>query len=372
MTKLPIYFLVDLSGDMDGSRQERVRTALNEFAEIVRQTPVLWGCEIWTSVVTLGDDVVQHLPLSEGASFESPELQFETTESSAMDSNELRRIVERDIDVDVTDRKALWKRKTHAPIAIVFSANTTKSGKALSSIFWKTSMVFLGREPEMSVSEESDDRFWDDFDRWWDWEPELGQELYDWIDLRLDMEADCVPEWMEEGWNEETEFAKRVFVVLDVSASMHGEPLQSMRNGVDGLMSALKSNPDTCEGTRVTAIAFSTHARVIVDSVPLDEFILPDIQTGGSTNISEAVDLLLSKAKAADAAEPPMVLFFMDGYPTDDGAESAILKFHSIEWGPCASFAVVGGAEKHFLARLTPRKVYDLCVNPNFNAAIQS
>lgn len=76
-----------------------------------------------------------------------------------------------------------------------------------------------------------------------------------------------------------------VYIVLDVSASMQGEPLQSMRNGVHGLVSALRSNPETCEGMSVTAIAFSTHARVIADSVPLDEFILPDIQAGGSTNI---------------------------------------------------------------------------------------
>lgn len=164
-----------------------------------------------------------------------------------------------------------------------------------------------------------------------------------------------------------------VYIILDTSASMLGEPLESMRNGVDGLISALKSNPKTCEGICMTAIIFSTHARVIVDSVPLDKFILPDIQSGGSTNISEAVDLLLSKAEDnASNAEPPMVFFFMDGYPTDDNAESAISKFLAREWGPCASFAVAGGAEKHFLARLTPRKVYDLCVNPNFNAAIQS
>lgn len=76
-----------------------------------------------------------------------------------------------------------------------------------------------------------------------------------------------------------------IYIVLDVSASMHGEPLQSMRNGVDGLVSALKSNPDTAEGTSVTAIAFSTHARVIVDSVPLDEFVLPDLKVCGCTTI---------------------------------------------------------------------------------------
>lgn len=52
MMQLPVYFLVDLSGSMDASLQERVRNALNEFAEIVHQTPVFGGCEIWASVVT--------------------------------------------------------------------------------------------------------------------------------------------------------------------------------------------------------------------------------------------------------------------------------------------------------------------------------
>lgn len=165
----------------------------------------------------------------------------------------------------------------------------------------------------------------------------------------------------------------QVYIILDTSASMLGEPMQSMRNGVDGLLSALRANPDTAEGTVVTAIAFSSHARVIAETVPLEDFILPDLEPGGSTNVGEAISLLLDTAKnACDGGQPPMSFFFLDGYPTDDHPDAAIAAFRSGTWGKCAAFAVAGGSEKHFLARLAgASKVFDLCVNPNFSRAIQ-
>jgi len=144
-----------------------------------------------------------------------------------------------------------------------------------------------------------------------------------------------------------------------------------MLNGVDGLIEAVRSSQMTEEETKVTAITFASHAHVVADLVSLEQFVLPELTPGGCTNFDKAITMLLNHdATIGDEDTPSRVFFFMDGYPTDD-AEAAIAKFHSREWGPCASFAVAGGAEKHFLARLTPRKVYDLCVNPSFNVAIQ-
>lgn len=173
--------------------------------------------------------------------------------------------------------------------------------------------------------------------------------------------------------------SQSVYIVLDVSGSMFGEPLQSMLNGVDGLVSALLSSTEVdAANTIVSVITFSTMANVIARSLPLQDFNMPEISAGGCTNCAWMMETLLEEVDAGVGSanadtKPPMAFFFMDGYPTDAPAsvEKAIMDFRSRDWSAYASFAVAGGAEKHFLARLTsPRRVFDLTINPNFTAAI--
>lgn len=176
-----------------------------------------------------------------------------------------------------------------------------------------------------------------------------------------------------------------IYLVLDVSGSMFGEPMQSMLNGVDGLLAALRASPEIDnDHTVVSVIAFSTRAQVVVEEEPIEKIIMPELKAGGCTNVSNMMFMLLTKvddglAKVEqNACEFPMVFFFMDGYPTDASTpedESRIGEFikafHTRNWSAYASFAIAGGAEKHFLARLTsPRRVFDLTVNPDFQAAI--
>lgn len=173
----------------------------------------------------------------------------------------------------------------------------------------------------------------------------------------------------------EGELRQSVYIVLDVSGSMFGEPMQSMLNGVEGLLSALRSSPETnIDNTFVSVIAFSTRAKTVVENVRLQDFMLPEIQIGGCTNVANMMSKLLICAK--EKREPQgtaMAFFFMDGYPTDasKSIEKAIDVFHAYDWKAYAAFAIAGGAEKHFLARLTsPRRVFDLTCNPDFQSAI--
>ena len=163
---------------------------------------------------------------------------------------------------------------------------------------------------------------------------------------------------------------------------MLGEPMQSMLNGVDGLLATLRASPEIdIDNTGVSVIAFSTKAKAVVEEVPLKEFVMPELKVGGCTNVAGMITELLVCSKVDDSfakvehdnRELPMVFFFMDGYPTDDvkQIEKSIAAFHTREWSAYASFAIAGGTEKHFLARLTsPRRVFDLTINPDFQAAI--
>ena len=172
---------------------------------------------------------------------------------------------------------------------------------------------------------------------------------------------------------------QNIYIVLDVSGSMFGEPMESMKNGVDDLLSALcRSSGIDMDNTFVSVITFSTTARIVVAKASLQGFVRPEIKAGGCTNCAKMMDLLLEAVDAEAEKEPEsikssMVFFFMDGYPTDasKSIEKSIEAFHAREWGAYASFAIAGGAEKHFLARLTsPRRVFDLTINPDFQAAI--
>ena len=175
---------------------------------------------------------------------------------------------------------------------------------------------------------------------------------------------------------------QNVYLVLDVSGSMFGEPMQSMLNGVDGLLAALRASPEIdIDNTVISVIAFSTKAKAIVEDVPLNEFVAPALKAGGCTNVACMMTELLVCSKVDDSFakvehadhEAPMVFFFMDGYPTDaaNQIEKSIEAFRARSWSAYASFAIAGGAEKHFLARLTsPRRVFDLTINPDFQAAI--
>ncbi len=158
---------------------------------------------------------------------------------------------------------------------------------------------------------------------------------------------------------------------------MFGEAMQSMINGVEGLLVALRSSIEIdYENTFVTVITFSTDAKIVSKDVPLSEFVMPDINAGGCTNFAKMMDLLLeivaqdNKSQISDRL-PPMAFFFMDGFPTDKDFDNSIKRFHQYEWFSYAAFAIAGGAEKHFLAKVTsPRRVFDLAINPDFQTAI--
>ena len=170
---------------------------------------------------------------------------------------------------------------------------------------------------------------------------------------------------------------QNIYLILDVSGSMFGEPMQSMLNGVDGLLAAFRSSTEIdFENTYVTVITFSTDTKIVLKDIPLAEFVMPDIKAGGCTNFSRMMDVLLEVVEADHEVEkidktPPMAFFFMDGFPTDEEYENAIKRFHEHEWFSYASFAIAGGTEKYFLAKMTSaRRVFDLSINPSFQAAI--
>jgi len=116
-----------------------------------------------------------------------------------------------------------------------------------------------------------------------------------------------------------------VYLVLDCSGSMTGEPIEAVRQGMKTLLGELKSDPQALETVYLSVITFDTTARQVV---PLTELILvkePSFEATGTTALGAALKLL-SECIAREVRQTtatqkgdwkPLIFLMTDGAPTD-------------------------------------------------------
>lgn len=141
-----------------------------------------------------------------------------------------------------------------------------------------------------------------------------------------------------------------VYLVLDTSGSMMGEPIEQVKNGVQMLVSALRQDPYALETAYLSIIGFSTSASQLVPLTELNAFQPPDLQASGTTSFGEALKLCADRSEqevAKTTAETrgdwkPMVFIMTDGMPTDDW-ERGWERFKEVKWGIVVGCAVNEG-----------------------------
>jgi len=141
-----------------------------------------------------------------------------------------------------------------------------------------------------------------------------------------------------------------VFLLLDTSGSMNGEPIEQVKNGVQMLVSALRQDPYALETAYLGVITFDSTAREAVPLTELAAFQVPAISASGSTSLGEALKLVaevaansLSKTTSSTKGDwKPMVFIMTDGAPTDDW-EQGLKRFQMEKWGIVVACAVNGG-----------------------------
>ena len=117
-----------------------------------------------------------------------------------------------------------------------------------------------------------------------------------------------------------------VFLLLDTSGSMMGEPIEAVKNGVQIMISALRQDPHAIETAHLSVITFDDKARQVVPMTDLNSFQLPDLSANGVTAMGDALEVLAGcidrDVKTTSAEQKgdwkPMVFIFTDGMPTDD------------------------------------------------------
>src|SRR5215210_2329375 len=122
-----------------------------------------------------------------------------------------------------------------------------------------------------------------------------------------------------------------VYLVLDCSGSMSGEPIEAVRHGVRALITDLRGDPIAMETAYLSVITFSSSAQQVAPLTELMSFQEPNLDASGSTAFGEALKLLeqcvdneVRKTTQEQKGDwKPLVFIMTDGQPTDNWEAAA-------------------------------------------------
>ena len=151
-----------------------------------------------------------------------------------------------------------------------------------------------------------------------------------------------------------------VYLLLDTSGSMTGEPIEAVKNGVQMMIHSLRQNPQAIETAYVSIITFDTDAKQIVPLTDLASFQMVDIKAGGLTSLGSALELLADKLETEVTKTTlekkgdwkPMTFIMTDGVPTDDW-QRGLSKLNSVNKGLIVGCAAGSGADDSVLKQIT-------------------
>jgi uncharacterized protein YegL len=116
-----------------------------------------------------------------------------------------------------------------------------------------------------------------------------------------------------------------VYLLADVSGSMQGTPIESVKAGIRQLHRDLLSDPQAIESAYLSVITFADSAQQLVPLTEVGQFDPPELVSSGQTNFGDALRLLLEcfdrelVRTTADRKGDwrPLVFILSDGAPTD-------------------------------------------------------
>ncbi len=116
-----------------------------------------------------------------------------------------------------------------------------------------------------------------------------------------------------------------VYLLLDCSSSMTGQPIEQVRQGLRALLDDLSSDPMAIETVYLSVITFHRTAQQVNPLTELMRFKEPLIEASGTTALGSALRLLMDclekevrKNTAVQKGDwKPLVFLMTDGMPTD-------------------------------------------------------
>ncbi|MDH3068513.1 VWA domain-containing protein [Akkermansia sp. N21169] len=118
-----------------------------------------------------------------------------------------------------------------------------------------------------------------------------------------------------------------VYLLIDTSGSMKGEPIESVKVGLEAMLSSLRQDPFALDSVHMSIIVFDKDVKQLFPLTSLDQLKLPTITTpdSGPTHLGAALQLLCqcvdqevqrtTKDKKGDWM--PLLFVMTDGKPSD-------------------------------------------------------
>ena len=161
-----------------------------------------------------------------------------------------------------------------------------------------------------------------------------------------------------------------VYLLIDTSGSMKGEPIESVKVGLDAMISTLVNDPFALESVHLSIITFDKEVKLLFPLTGIDELTLPEITTPdyGPTHLGAALQLLEQRIDTEFIRNTttqkgdwlPVLLVMTDGKPSDFLLYDEMCeKFSRKKFGRLIACAAGPQARVEPLKKLTP-EVYRL------------
>lgn len=118
-----------------------------------------------------------------------------------------------------------------------------------------------------------------------------------------------------------------VYILIDTSGSMRGEPIESVKVGLSDMIASLRLDPYALETACISIITYDREVKQLLPLTPLDVLQLPDItcpesgptHTGAALNmLCQCYDREVNKGSREQKGDwMPLLFLLTDGKPSD-------------------------------------------------------
>lgn len=118
-----------------------------------------------------------------------------------------------------------------------------------------------------------------------------------------------------------------VYLLVDTSGSMKGEPIAAANNGLQAMMASLIQDPAALESVAMSVITFDREVNELVPLTPLEEIRTPllSVPDSGPTLMGKALEFLMDRvrrdvvpnSKMRKGDWRPLLFLITDGKPSD-------------------------------------------------------
>jgi len=151
-----------------------------------------------------------------------------------------------------------------------------------------------------------------------------------------------------------------VYIVLDTSGSMTGEPIEAVKNGVQVLITTLRQDPYALETAFISVITFNNEAHQLIPLTDLSSFQMQEIKAGGGTSFGAALQLLsdcikrevITSTQDVKGDWKPLVFIMTDGMPTDQ-YQAGLNAFKNTKTGITVACAAGSKTDVNLLKQIT-------------------